>query len=64
MKIFIVTRKRLLCATCLLLGLIFGYFITLSPTLFLALSIAVLSGACLGFYRLMCGWGVRKWDSL
>ena len=48
----------------LLLGLIFGYFITLSPTLFLALSIAVLSGACLGFYRLMCGWGVRKWDSL
>lgn len=36
----------------------------LSPTLFLALASAILAAASFGLYRLLMGWGARKWESL
>ena len=35
-----------------------------SVTVFLALALAALCGVCFGLYRLVMGWGVRKWESL
>ena len=31
---------------------------------FLAMTLALLAGVCVGLYRLLMSWGVRKWDSL
>ena len=36
----------------------------LTPTVFLVLCAAVLCAVCFGLYRLLMGWGIRKWDSL
>lgn len=38
--------------------------IGVSVIAFLALTLVVLAGICFGLYRLVMGWGVRKWDSL
>ena len=39
-----------------------GFGIT--PALFLALTAVLLGTVCFGLYRLLKGWGVRKWESL
>ena len=36
----------------------------LSPAWFLAAAAAILAAACFGLYRLLMGWGVRRWDAL
>ena len=36
----------------------------LTVTAFFALASVLLGGACFGLYRLLKGWGVRKWESL
>ncbi|MBQ7800855.1 MAG: hypothetical protein IJ375_00860 [Oscillospiraceae bacterium] len=36
----------------------------ITPTVFLTLALALLCVLCFGLYRLLKGWGVRKWDSL
>lgn len=48
------------------LGLIYGFGLAdiLSPVFFLAACVVILLGLCLGLYRAMITWGVRKWDSL
>ena len=50
----------------LVLGLIYAFLLAphISPSVFLALAAALLSAACLCFYRLLCTWGVRKWNQL
>jgi len=50
----------------LLLGLLFIPLFgeSLSVTMFLSFCAALLAAACFGFYRLLMGWGVRKWENL
>lgn len=50
----------------LVLGLIYAFLLSphISPSVFLALSAVLLSAACFCFYRLLCSWGVRKWNHL
>ena len=36
----------------------------LTPTVFLALCAVLVCAVCFGLYRLVMGWGIRKWDSL
>ena len=47
------------------LGLAVCWLLTrLTPWVFLTLCAVLLAGICLGLYRLIMTWGIRKWDSL
>ena len=50
----------------LILGLVYAFLLEphISPSVFLALSAVLLSAACFCLYRLLCTWGVRKWNHL
>ncbi len=47
-------------------GLLYGLVLAqwMEPAVFLIVTAAVLAAACFGLYRLLLGWGVRKWQSL
>lgn len=36
----------------------------MNPTIFLCLCAVVLAAACWGLYRIIAGWGVKKWNTL
>lgn len=50
----------------LVFGLVYAFWLChmVSPTVFLLLCAAILGAACFGMFRLLVGWGVKKWESL
>lgn len=50
----------------LVLGLLYGLLLVrfLSPVWFMAVCAVLLAAVCFCLYRVMIGWGVKKWESL
>ena len=48
------------------LGLLYIFVLAdhLAPTVYLSICTAALALACFGLYKLLTGWGARKWESL
>ncbi len=62
--VFVVVTMFGSMAVPVVLGLLFGFALSINPALYLLLSILFLAGICFVLYRLLMGWGQKKWNNL